>query len=238
MTTFDLRQAVRGLRRRPGVPLLVVAILALGLGGFLALWSAADAVLWRPLGYAAPEQLVRLWGSGNGDKRNNTNPLDARDWEARAHSFSDLAIFNANQDTVSGLGDGPPEYLPVARVSANFFHTLGVEPALGRFCAKREETLGEHRVAVLSWEQWQSRFAGADVLGRKLALDGKPYVIVGVAPRGFAHPIPNLSRPAALYRPFAFDPKTTGRGGHWVQTFARLKRGVTVAAAQAELDAI
>ncbi|HEV8241308.1 MAG TPA: ABC transporter permease [Thermoanaerobaculia bacterium] len=239
MTTFDLRQALRGLRRRPGVPLLVVAILALGLGGFLALWSAADAVLWRPLGYPQPERLVRVWGSGNGERRNNANPLDARDWQAQArHSFSDLAVFNSNQDTVSGLGDAPPDFLPVARVSSNFFHTLGVEPALGRFFTNREETLGEHRVAVLSWEQWQGRFGGGDVLGKQIAVDGKPYVIVGVAPRGFVHPIPDLMRPAALYRPLAFDPEKVGRGGHWVNVIGRLKPGVSVAAAQAEIDAI
>lgn len=238
MTTFDLRQAIRGLRRRPGVPLLVVAILALGLGGFLALWSAADAVLWRPLGYPQPERLVRVWGSGNGERRNNANPLDARDWQAQAHSFSDLAVFNPNRDIVSGLGDAPPDLVPMARVSANFFHTLGVEPALGRFFEKREETLGEHRVAVLSWEQWQSRFAGGDVLGKKIAVNGKPYVIVGVAPRGFVHPIPDLLRPAALYRPFAIDPAQVGRGGHWVNVIGRLAPGVSVAAAQAEIDAI
>ncbi|HXT22316.1 MAG TPA: ADOP family duplicated permease, partial [Thermoanaerobaculia bacterium] len=233
----DLRFAFRAFRRHPGVPALSVAILAVGLGGFLALWSAADAVLWRPLQYRDPERLVRLWGSGNGEKRNNANPWDARDWQRLARSFSDVGVFNTNFDTVSA--PGAPEFLPIARVSAGFFETFGVEPALGRFFVPKEETLGEHRVAVLSWDFWQSRFGGArDVVGKKLFLDGKQYVVVGVLPRGFAHPVPELMRPAALYRPLALDPKDNGRGGHYVQVFARLAPGVSVAAAQAELDAV
>ena len=100
----DLRHALRGFRRRPAVPALVVAILALGLGGFLALWSAADAVLWRPLPYDEPERLVRVWGSGNNERRNNANPLDARDWQAQVRSFESLGVFNGSAATVSGWG--------------------------------------------------------------------------------------------------------------------------------------
>jgi putative ABC transport system permease protein len=233
----DLRHALRGFRRRPAVPALVVAILALGLGGFLALWSAADAVLWRPLPYEEPERLVRVWGSGNGERRNNANPLDAADWKAQVRSFESLGVLNASSATVSDWG--APEYVPVARVTSELFRVLRVEPALGRFFTQREHIVGEHRVAVLSWESWQSHFAGSpDVLGRRIRLDGFPYVIVGVAPRGLANPAPDLMRPAALYRPFAVDPATAGRGGHWVQVFGRLKPDATVAAAQAELDAI
>ncbi|HET9765465.1 MAG TPA: ABC transporter permease, partial [Thermoanaerobaculia bacterium] len=234
----DLRHALRGFRRRPAVPALVVAILALGLGGFLALWSAADAVLWRPLPYEEPERLVRVWGSGNGERRNNANPLDVADWKAQASSFESLGVFNGSAATVSGWG--APEYVPVARVSTGLFDVLRVKPALGRFFTAREHIVGEHRVAVLSWESWQSRFAGSqDVLGRRIQLDGFPYVIVGVAPRGFVHPAPDMmQQQAALYRPLAVDPATTGRGGHWVQVFGRLRPGATVAAAQAELDPI
>lgn len=233
----DLRHALRTFRRRPAVPALVVGILALGLGGFLALWSAADAVLWRPLDYQDPGRLVRVWGSGNGERRNNVNPLDAWDWRSRARSFAALAIFNANSDTVD-VG-GVPEYLPVARVSSGFFETFGARPALGRFFKRREETVGEHRVAVLSWVLWQTRYGGIrDVLGRTFRLEGQPYVIVGVAPRGFTHPALEKMQAAALYRPFAFDHATVGRGGHWADVFARLAPGVTVAAAQAEMDAL
>ncbi len=234
----SLGYAIRSIRRHPAVPALAVAILAVGLGGFLALWSAADAVLWRPLPYRDPDGLVRVWGNGNGERRNNANPLDAYDWKARARSFESMGVFNSNSDTVSG-GGSPPEYVPVARVTGELFHVLGAEPALGRFFTAREETIGQHQVAVLSWERWQSHFAGSpDVLGRGIQIDGKPYTIVGVAPRGFTHPVPDLMRAAALYRPLAIDRETVGRGGHWVNVFARLKPGVTVEAAQAEMDAI
>jgi len=235
----DLRHALRGFRRRPAVPALVVAILALGLGGFLALFSAADAVLWRPLAYDEPERLVRVWGSGNNERRNNSNPLDAADFKAQVRSFESLGVFNGpSAATVSGWGAS--EYVPVARVSSGLFDVLRVKPALGRFFTAREHIVGEHRVAVLSWESWQSRFAGSkDVLGRRIQLDGYPYVIVGVMPRGFVHPAPDMMQgQPALYRPLAVDPATTGRGGHYVQVFARLKPGATIAAAQAELDAI
>jgi len=233
----DLRHALRSFRRHPAVPALAVAILALGLGGFLALWSAADAVLWRPLPYRDPERLVRIWGSGNGLERSNLNPLDAEDYRARARSFDGFAVFNANADTVAGLG--APEYLPVGRVSAEFFSTLGVEPALGRFFQRREETLGEHRVAVLSWELWQSHFHGAqDVIGRSFRIDEQPYVVVGVAPAGLMLPVPDTMQPPALYRPFAYDHAKVGRGGHWVTAVARLRPGVDLARAQAEIDGI
>jgi predicted permease len=234
---MSLRHTLRAFRRHPGVPALAVSILAVGLGGFLALWSAADGVLWRPLPYDEPERLVRVWGSGNNEKRNNANPLDAADWKARARSFESLGAFNPSSGTVTGWG--APEYVPVARVTSELFDVLRVEPALGRFFTAREHTFGEHRVAVLSWERWQRHFAGSpDVLGRRIQLDGYPYAIVGVAPKGFVHPVPDhMPRAAALFRPLAVHPGD-GRGGHWVQVFGRLKPGVSVAAAQAELDAI
>ncbi len=236
-TRLDLRHALRSFGRRPTVPLLVVGILALGLGGFLALWSAADAVLWRPLPYAHAERLVRIWGAGNGERRNNANPLDAYDWRDRARSFDAVAIFNANFDTVTGAG--PAAYLPVGRVSPGFFALLGARPALGRFFLPREETLGEHRVAVLSWETWQTRYAGdPGVLARTIELEGQPYRIVGVAARGFRHPVYDQLPAAALYRPLAIDREKVGRGGHWVVALGRLRAGVSLAAAQAEMDAI
>jgi putative ABC transport system permease protein len=230
---LDLRWALRSARRRPAVPLLAVAILALGLGGFTALWSAADAVLWQPLPYPQGERLVRLWGVGNGEPRNNVNPLDVSDWRTLSRSFDEVAMFGASLHTVTGAG--APEYLPVPRVSAGFFDVLGAQPALGRFFSEREQTPGEHRVAVLSWEFWQSRYAGArGVLGRTLQLDGRPYTIVGVAPRGLRHPAPEQLAPAALYRALPIDPEN-GRGGHYVTAFARLRPGVSVDTAQAEL---
>src|SRR5436309_15582382 len=101
---IELRPALRTMRRRPAVPLLVVAILALGLGGFIALWSAADAVLWRPLPYQDAARLVRVWGSGNGNARNNVNPLDARDWGERVRSFAELAVMGSGLNNVTGAG--------------------------------------------------------------------------------------------------------------------------------------
>jgi len=232
----EIGQTLRSLRRRPMVPLLVVGILGLGLGGFIALWSAADAVLWRPLPFPDPERLVRVWGVGNGIERNSVNPQDAHDWGERSRSFAALAGFGSGMSALTGAG--APDYLPVPRVSASYFRVLGVRPALGRFFLDREQVLGEHRVAVLSWELWQSRFDGdPHVLGKVIKLDGYSYPIVGVAPPGLRSPAPEQLAQPALYRPLAVDPKNN-RGGHYVTVIARLKPGLTIAAAQAELAAV
>jgi predicted permease len=236
-TLRELRQALRTMRRHPAVPLLVVGILALGLGGFVALWSAADAVLWRPLGYARPDRLVRVWGSGNGNPRNPVNPLDVRDWDQRVRGFSGLATMNGGRANLTGAG--VPDFVVVPRVSASLFPLLGATPALGRFFDAHDEVFGQHRVVVLSWDLWQSAFRGdPHALGRTVRLDGNPYTIVGVARRGFEDPDPWRLGHAALYRPFALRPTDTGRGGHYVAAFARLRDGVTLGAASAELATV
>jgi putative ABC transport system permease protein len=233
----ELRPALRHLRRHPRFAGVVVATLALGIGSVTALFSVADAVLWEPLPFAEPERLVRVWGDHRGDTRNNLNPLDAFDYRARVPSFESMAVLHLSKATVTGAGE--PLALRVARVSADFFPTLGVEPALGRFFRSQEERRGSHQVVVLSHELWRRSFGGDPaVLGRSLALDGEAHTVVGVAPPGVRHFAWEDPRPSELWRPLAVDPERQGRGGHFVHAAARLRPGATVAQAQAELDAV
>lgn len=237
MDTTDLRFALRHFARQPRFAITVVVTLALGIGSVTALFSVADAVLWRPLPFAEPERLVRVWGEHRGDPRNNLNPLDALDFRAQVGSFDSLAVLHLTRGTLTGAGE--PLALTVGRVSADFFATLGIDPALGRFFGRQEEEPGSERVVVLSHELWQRAFGGdSGVLGRAVSLGGEPYTIVGVAPPGARHFAWELERRADLWRPLAVDPRRQGRGGHFVHAAARLAPGATVEGAQAELSAV
>ena len=233
----DLRFALRALSRQPGHAVVAVLTLALAIGAATAIYSAADAILFRPLPYPAPERLVRIWGTGNGLLRANVNPLDALDWRREAASFEELAVFHVGH--VSLTGKGEPAHLLAPRVTAGFFPLLGAGPLLGRLFRAADEGPGSHRVVVLGHGLWVRRFGGdPEVVGERVLLDGEPYEVVGVLPRGFEHPAWDKAGPADLWRPLALDPARTGRGGHFVDVFARLEPGVSVAAAQAEMDAL
>ena len=154
----DLRHALRLFWRRPGFSAVVVLTLALGIGANTAIFSVINAVLLRPLPYFAPERLAMLWSedSAHGLKEGRVSLLNFADWKSRSHTFEDMTVF-IGQTFLLGNNDGPPERMRSARVPANFFPLLGVEPILGRVFTADEERRRE-AVAILSYGLWQRRF--------------------------------------------------------------------------------
>ena len=231
----DLRYAFRSLLSRPLFSLILIAILALGLGANIAMFSVVDSVLLEPLPYPDADQLVWMWGISPEGRQNTLSALDYMDYREESSTFENLAAFSSWQERYVVTGDADPEVLVGAAVSWNLFRTLGVEPALGRgfVLGGEDPTLGNP--VVLSHGLWQRRF-GLDpgILGQTVSLEGNAYEVVGVMPMGFAYP-----SWAELWRPMRMsEPLAQGRGNNNFRIFGRLKSGVTLEQAQAELVAL
>jgi putative ABC transport system permease protein len=228
----DLRYAIRALARTPGFTLAVVLTLALGIGVNSAIFSVVYGVLLRPLPYASPDRLVVLYGRYPQFGRTSTSLPDFQDWRARSHSFEQLAA--RHQGSFILTGDGEPERVIADRVTSNFFATLGVRPVLGRAFQPDEDRMGgDDRVVVLSDGYWQRRFGGDPrIVGREIQLSGRPWTVVGIAPRGFRY-----GRDVDLWAPTRAD-TTMPRRAEYLDVIGRLKPGVTVAQASADVAAV
>ncbi|HYY99807.1 MAG TPA: ABC transporter permease, partial [Pyrinomonadaceae bacterium] len=233
----DLRYGFRMLRRRPGFTAVAVLTLALGIGANSAIFSVVNAVLLRPLPYEHPERLVRvmLLDTKRGETIRDHAYLNYADMRAQSNSFEGLAAY---ADTGASLtGDAEPERVSGIVTSANFFRVLGVNAQLGRTFAPEEEQPGAS-VIVISHGLWQRRFGGDPrALGRQVTLGGKPATVVGVLPAGFQFPFINTQ--PEYFAPF--DPQggmEKQRGANYLEVIGRLKEGVRVEQAEAEMRAI
>jgi predicted permease len=232
----DLKYAARVLRKSPAFTLFAVAVLALGIAANTAIFSIADAVLLRPLPYRDANRLVLVWedASSYGFPENTPAPGNFSDWKARNHVFDDTAALLF--DTLNLTGDGNPEQLNGIAVSWNLFSVLGVSPALGRDFRPEENDPAAARVAVLSYGLWVRRF-GADpgIVGRELHIDDKKYTVIGVMPAAFLFP----DRATEIWVPWQLTKeKLADHGSHFLQVIARLKSGVALQTANAELATI
>ncbi len=233
----DIRYGALQLARSPGFTAVAELTLALGIGANTAIFSVANAVLLQPLPYKDPDRLVRLWESNPG--RNwpffSASAPNFDDWTKQNQSFESLAASEGG--TLNLTGDGEPERLVSRRVSSTFFPLLGIEPALGRNFTREEDQPGSTRVVILSHGFWQRRF-GSDpkILGRALQLNGEPNEVVGVLPAEF-----QFSPGTEVYAPLAIDWNQRGRANrsnHTLLVVGRLKPGLTLAQAQADMDGI
>lgn len=239
----DLRFAFRQLRKSPGFGLTTVLTLALGIGATTAIFSLVNTVLLRPLPF--PEQYRLVWAqqldqsTGLPGIPESLSYPDFFDWRARNHSFEAMASYR--HDSLTLTGTGTPQQLESQVVSSEFFGVLRVNPVLGRGFVAEDEKPGTH-VAVLSHEMWQSTFGGASsIVGRAITLDGISYTVVGVMPKGFEFPIQNP--PPSLWTTLADDAvgkraATSARGADMLTVVARLKPGVTLSQATADLSLI
>ncbi|HEY0367922.1 MAG TPA: ABC transporter permease, partial [Pyrinomonadaceae bacterium] len=232
----DIRYGIRGLLKRPGFTVIALITLALGIGANTAIFSVVNAVLLRPLPFQNPEQLVIVWEDATfvGFPHNTPAPANYVDWKTQNQSFADMA---ASHETSFNLtGDGEPERVTAYAVTGNFFPLLGVQPLLGRSFLAEEDRPGANKVVVLSYSLWQSRYGGdRNVLNREILLNGEKHSVVGVMPASFQF----FEKEARLWVPIAFDQEDlANRGGHYLIVFARLKPGISVAQAQAEMNAI
>jgi len=231
----DLRYALRTLGRAPAFTMAAALALALGIGGSTALFSVLDGVVLRPLAAPRPDDLVRLYEVPTTGEHVTFSTGDYMDVAHDTKSFESVAgVWPAKMNITLDSG---PVRIPTSYVTASFFSTLKVFPALGRALSPEEDLKGAPRSIVITDQLWKREFGGdRRVLGQSLVLDGKSYTIVGVMPRNFRFPI---LRGAEALVPFEFEPDDLkNRGGHYMSAFARLAQGTTVHAAQAELDVL
>ena len=240
----DLKYGLRMLVKNPGFTAVAVLTLALGIGANTAVFSVANAVLLKPLPYTDPDRLMTVESM---DTRHGLAPdplsyPDFFDFRARNHVFEHLVTSRDTNMILTGAGE--PVQLDAEMVTWDLFSALGVRPELGRGFVQGEEAAGTH-VAVLSHSLWQRLFGGdPHIVGRTVTLDRQPYTVVGVAPIGFAFPVnqPDIQ----LWTTIAADreappgdqPITEQRGAHLLRALGRLKPGVSIEQARADLDVI
>lgn len=237
----DLRYGVRMLLKRPGFTLLAVLTLAVGTGANTAIFSTVNAVLFRVLPYHEADRLVqvsqRFFPRANMDTM-PVAPANFFDWQAQSNSFAALAAYRLTNLNLSGASG--PERVRAAQASANLFALLGVEPLLGRTFQSDEDAANRARVAVLSYSLWQRRFHGdANIIGQTIKANDTFATIIGVMPEGFRFPIGWIASEVEMWEPLVFAVgEQNNRTAMTLEVIARLKPGVDLAAAQANLDVV
>jgi putative ABC transport system permease protein len=228
----DIRYGIRSLARHPGFTAVALITLALGIGANTAIFSVVNAVLLRPLPYDEPERIVWLWDTQPQLANTPTSLPDFLGWKEQNQSFEHLAAY-LNGSMFVDAGDGTTD-THVGLVTPELFSVFHVSPILGRTFTDEEMLPGRFRVAVLSHSMWRNRF-GSDpnVSGRTIQLNGAPYTIIGVMPAGFSYP-----DRAELWRPLPIDPAKLDPGPHYLNVVGRLKPGVTLPQAQADMSII
>ena len=230
----DIRYGARTLARSPGFTAVAVLTLALGIGANTAIFSAVYALLLNPYPFPQPDRILWLDARHVSGNNSGTGYRDFLDWQQQNDVFEDMAIVPwTGRYTLTGQGE--PQRIWGGNATEGFLRVLGVQPVLGRFFTPEEDKPGAARVAVLSYATWQSRFERrADVLGRTITLDGEPFTIIGVMPSGFAFPGVETCE---FFSSLREDPENS-RFQHQYDVIARLKPGVTVERAKADLATI
>ncbi len=229
----DLRFGLRTLWKNPAFTAVAVATLAIGIGANTAIFSFVDGVLLKPLPYAEPGRIVRVLEKPPGGGRNGISTLNYLDWQKDNTVFDYMAAQSGGSTTLTGHGE--PVQLRAGVVSPHYFDIFGVKAVLGRTFAGDEDQAGKDHVVILSHPLWATQF-GADpqIAGRIILLDGEPNTVIGVLPAGSAFDRAYNQ----IWRPLVFKPSNMTRNFHWFGSFAKLKRGVTLEAARAQMDTI
>jgi putative ABC transport system permease protein len=234
----DLKYGFRVLRKNPGFAIGAIVVLALGIGANTAIFSVVNAVLLRPLPYSDPGRIAMIYHvppqkSFPGTKIFAVSPANYLDWQGQSSVFDAMSIFHGTTMTVTGKDQ--PEAVRGMVVSSEFFRVIGATPVIGRTFTPEEDTDGHGNVVVLSYSFWQSRFGGdLQAVGKSLTLNRRPYSVIGVMPARFQFP-----DQGEYLVPLGWTDKDRAvRNNHNYLVIARLKRGVSMARAQAELDTI
>ena len=227
----EILHAARALLRRPGFTIVVVLTLALGIGANTAIFSIVDSVLLRPLPYPNASRLAAVWGVYPEFGNTSTSLPDFRDYRAQTRRFDALGA--ASMQGLNLAGDGSAERVSALNQTANYLSVLGLSPTLGRGFLPEEESRTS-RVLMLGHDFWQRRYAGdRSVLGRTLSLNGRPYTVVGVGPKGLAYP-----ENADLLLPLNVADTNASRRAEFLTVVGRLAPGATLREAKAEMMTI
>src|SRR5580700_9692140 len=232
----DLRYSLRTLRKMPGFTVVALLVLALGIGANTAIFSVVNSVLLRPLPVPGADRLAVIWETDlkDGIKREGPSAPNFLDWKEQSQSFEDMALLEVGSGTLTG--EGEPEQVIGLRVTTNFLSMLGARTVLGRgFTSAEGAGKARYPVAVLTNGFWKRRF-GSDphAIGRTFSMNSEPYTVIGVLAPDFYHPLPT-----DLYVPWPIAQlRAKARVDHDFGVIGRLKPGVTIAQAQAELSTI
>jgi len=232
--TKDLLHSIRSLLRHPGFTAVAIITLMLAIGVNTTIFSVVNAVLLKALPFRDPEQLVSIHRIPSATGFPGIAGYQYLAWKEKSANFEDLAAFS--DDNINLTGDGEPERIPYAQVTASVFTTLGVQPVRGRFFLPEEDKPGATNVVVVSEGFWQRRYGRDEkILQQTLTLDNKPYTIVGVMPHNFRFP-----GEFDIWLPMALDPYKEVHGDFFklVEVVGRLKPNATLAGAQTELGVL
>jgi putative ABC transport system permease protein len=233
----NIHYSIRSLVKRPGFTIVAVIVLALGIGANTAIFSVVNSVLLNPLPYQNPDELVivRATNPSRGLTDFGVSMPDFREWRTRNRVFERLAAFSTQSYNISS---GPePERIDGAMVSADLFPLLGVTPVQGRSFLNQEETFGNHRVALISYNLWQNRFSSdPNLIGQAITVDTEKFTVVGILPQGFGYPSRNIQIWTPLSVPL--DHENNSRGNYWLSVIGRLKPGIATEQASADMTSI
>uniref|UniRef100_Q01PE9 Permease n=1 Tax=Solibacter usitatus (strain Ellin6076) TaxID=234267 RepID=Q01PE9_SOLUE len=238
----DLRYAARMLARSPGFTVVIIMTLALSIGANSAIFSVIEGVLLRPLPYAQPDSIARIFLNSDTYPKFPLNPFDFRDFRARNRAFESIAGITRGDMQLSGAGE--PVMLHAFRVTAGYFRVLGFAPARGREFTTDDELPGHFQQVILSDRIWRAQFASdPNIVGRLITLDARSFTVVGVMPPGAQHPGNDYHAVADgdsvdLWYPFTFEGNPNNRGSHYLEGIGRLKAGVSPEQGNADLSAV
>ncbi len=231
----DIRYGIRSLLKRPVFTAIAVLTLALGIGANTAIFSVLNAVLLRPLPYVDADRIVRI---DETEERGGmgVSPPNLLDFQQQNHSFENIAGYAEGSFILTGAGE--PLRLQSVNVSHNMFSVLGIKPLLGRSFSEADERQGQNQVALIGYGLWQRRFRGEkDLVGRQITLDGKSYSVLGVMPREFEFPI--QTERVEVWVPLSLpEDMSQLRGAHYLDVVGRIKPGVSVTQAHADLEGV
>jgi len=244
----DLRYGTRMLRKNPGFTVVAVLTLALGIGANTAIFSVVESVMFRPLPFPDADQIVRVYSTQDGHRvggdQGGPSPMDMRDFAQSNHTFENMVVYDSWRKNVSFSDSrGEAEQMMVGLVPGEYFDALGVKPIMGRLFTKDESYVGKHYVAVISTRVWKTRFGGDQaILGRKILINDEPYTIIAVMPDVIPEWVDQ--RDVQIWTPLKFadlsgDQWTeAGRRGRGWYSLGRIKPGVSLKQAQADLATI
>jgi predicted permease len=235
----DLRYSIRTLAKSPGFTAIAILTLALGIGANTALFSVVNGVLLSPLPYPQPDRIAALYSRTPNFTHSSISYPNFLDWQRQNNSFTQLAAWRGDSFNMTGAGE--PERLRGEMISAGFFSILGVQPVIGRFFTANDDHAGAAPVVILSNAFWQRRFGGSrQIVGRSISLNGTAYTVIGILPadfyfRGdnFGSRIPDIFVPLGQWTDKTFLDRRVGMG---MDAMGRLKPGVTIAQARADMN--
>lgn len=232
----DLQYGVRQLRNSPIFAVTAILTLALGIGINAAMFSVVDQVLLRSMPFPHADEVVQMAVRSQSDGFTSTSLPDVQDWQARSHSFQQIAYYTEQVPTLGGTSD--PKLVAQIVSSSNLFDLLGAKPKMGRTFLPRDGQSGNTNVLILGDAVWQEVYHGdAEIVGRTVPVNGIPYTVIGVMPRGFAFPANTGEN--SIWTPIPTDDKALqDRGSAALSVIGRLRPGVSIAAATREMNSI